>query len=53
MFAAVTALVPREDRNLEGRVYAGFGADRVRTALTRACNAAAVRLMSPHDLRTA
>jgi integrase len=32
-------------------MFAGFGADRFRTALTRTCKAAGVPLFSPHDLR--
>jgi integrase len=48
---AVAALMPREDRDLSGRVFAGFGADKLRTAITRACKAAAVPAFSPHDLR--
>jgi integrase len=32
-------------------VFAGFGADRLRTAITRACKAAGVPAFSPHDLR--
>jgi integrase len=32
-------------------VLQSFGADRFRTALTRACTAAAVPAFSPHDLR--
>jgi integrase len=32
-------------------VFAGFGGDRFRTALTRACTAAGVPAFSPHDLR--
>jgi integrase len=51
LFAAVCELVPREDRTAERRVFQGFGADRFRTALTRACTAAAVPHFSPHDLR--
>jgi integrase len=51
VFAAAVALVPREDRNLEGPVFTGFGADRFRTAITRACKAAGVPSFSPHDLR--
>jgi integrase len=51
VFAAVVALVPREDRDLTKQVFAGFGADKLRTAITRACKAAAVPLFSPHDLR--
>jgi len=51
LFEAVTALVARDDRTPERRVFQGFGADRFRTALTRACTAAAVPMFSPHDLR--
>jgi integrase len=51
LFQAVTALVPRDDRTLERRVFQGFGADRFRTALARACRAAGVPIFSPHDLR--
>jgi integrase len=51
ILAAVTALVPREDRVPERHVFDGFGADRFRTALMRACSAAAVPTFSPHDLR--
>ena len=42
LFEAVMALVPREDRTPERRVFQGFGADQFRTALTRACTAAGV-----------
>jgi integrase len=51
LFQAVAALVPREDRVPERRVFQGFGGDRFRTAVTRACTAAAVPAFSPHDLR--
>jgi integrase len=51
VFAAVAALVPRDDRVPERPVFGGFGADRFRTALTRACTAAGVPTFSPHDLR--
>ena len=51
LFAAVTALVPRDDRDLDGQVFTGFSADRLRTAIGRACKAAGVPLWSPHDLR--
>jgi integrase len=51
IFEAVVALVPREDRTPERRVFQGFGADRFRTALTRACIASGVPAFSPHDLR--
>jgi integrase len=41
----------RDDRIPDRRVFQGFGADRFRTALTRACTAASVPAFSPHDLR--
>ena len=47
----VTALVAREDRTPERRVFQGFGSDRFRTALTRACTAAGIPTFSPHALR--
>jgi integrase len=51
LFQAVTRLVAREDRIPERRVFLGFGGNRFRTAITRACTAAAVPHFSPHDLR--
>jgi integrase len=51
LFQAVTRLVAREDRVPERPVFQGFGADRFRTAITRACTAAGVPQFSPHDLR--
>jgi len=51
VFDAVLELVPRDDRTAERRAFQGFGADRFRTALTRACRAAGVPSFSPHDLR--
>lgn len=51
LFAAVAALVPRDDRVTDRPVFQGFGADRFRTALSRACTAAGVPAFSPHDLR--
>lgn len=51
VFAAVVELVPRDDRHVDRQVFEGFGADRYRTALTRACKAAAIPAFSPHDLR--
>lgn len=51
VFEAVCALMPREDRTPERRIFQGFGADRFRTALTRSCTAAGVPTFSPHDLR--
>jgi len=51
LFEAVTGLVARDDRVAERPVFQGFGADRFRTALARACRAAGVPAFSPHDLR--
>jgi len=51
VFDTVVGLVPREDRDLDGQVFAGFGADRFRTALTRACKASGTPAFSPHDIR--
>jgi integrase len=51
LFRAVTALVARDDRVPERRVFQGFGGDRFRTGIARACTAAGVPAFSPHDLR--
>ena len=51
LFAAVLELVPREDRVEARHVFQGYGGDRFRTAITRACRAAGVPSFSPHDLR--
>jgi integrase len=51
LFQAVSELVPRDDRVLERPVFQGFGADRFRTALQRACKSAGVPAFSAHDLR--
>jgi integrase len=51
VFAAVVALVPREDRDPDARVFPKFVAHSFRQALGRACKAAAVPAFSPHDLR--
>lgn len=51
VFDAVLELVPRDDRTAERPVFQGFGADRFRTALMRACRATGVPSFSPHDLR--
>lgn len=51
VFGAVVELVRREDRDLEAPVFAGFGADRFRTAIGRACKASGVPVFSPHDVR--
>lgn len=47
----VLETVPREDRNLDAQVLAGFDADAFRTALARACKASGTPAFSPHDLR--
>jgi integrase len=44
-------LGPREDRDPEARLFAGSGADALRTAMAKACRAAGIPLFSPHDLR--
>jgi integrase len=51
LFSRVLALTPREDRDPDAPVFAGVGADRLRTDLARGCKAAGVPLFSPHDLR--
>lgn len=51
IFEAVLELVPRDDRTPERLVFQGFGGDRFRTAIARACTAAGVPTFSPHDLR--
>jgi integrase len=51
MFQAVVDTAPREDRDLAAPVFRGFGIDRFRTAIGRACKAAGIPVFSPHDLR--
>jgi integrase len=51
LFDAVLRLQAREDRDPEAQVFNGFGADRFRTALQRACRDTGTPLISPHDLR--
>jgi integrase len=51
LFAAVLDLCPRDDRNPDRRVFEGVTADRLRTAISRACTAAGAPVFSPHDLR--
>lgn len=51
LFERIVDLCPREDRDMGAQVFGGFGADRFRTAITRACKAAGVPACSPHDLR--
>jgi integrase len=49
--ALEAALPPREDRDPGARLFAGSGADALRTSIGKACAAAAIPLWSPHDLR--
>jgi integrase len=42
---------PRDDRDLEAALFPTVGANRLRTAIARACRAAGVPVFSPHDLR--
>jgi integrase len=51
LFAAVLELCPRDDRHPDRRVFEHVTADRLRTAIARACTAAGVPVFSPHDLR--
>ena len=44
-------LGPREDRDPDAQLFAGSGADALRTAIAKACRALAIPLFSPHDLR--
>jgi integrase len=49
--ALESQLGPREDRDPDARLFAGSGADALRTSIAKACRAAGVPLFSPHDLR--
>jgi integrase len=51
LYAAVLELCPRDDRHPDRRVFENVSADRLRTAIARACTAAGVPTFSPHDLR--
>jgi integrase len=51
LFAAVAELVPREDRHADRRVFDYMTAERLRTAIARACAGTGVPAFSPHDLR--
>lgn len=51
LFQAVLDRLPRDDRAGSARVFLGVTADRLRTAIARACTAAGVPAFSPHDLR--
>ena len=49
--AVEDTLGPREDRDPAARLFAGSGADALRTSIAKACKAAGIPLWSPHDLR--
>lgn len=49
--AIESTLPPREDRDLNARLFGGVGADRLRIAIARGCKASGVPVFSPHDLR--
>jgi integrase len=49
--ALEVSLGPREDRDPAARLFANSGSDALRTAIAKACKAAAVPLFTPHDLR--
>lgn len=51
VFAAIDALVPREDRDLEAPIFPGLGQAALWREMARACKAAGIPLYSPHDLR--
>ena len=48
---AIEATCARKDRNSDAPLFPGVSADRLRTAITRACRAAGIPAFSPHDLR--
>ncbi len=48
--AIEATLPPREDRDTAAPLFPGVSADRLRTAISRACKAAGVPAFSPHDL---
>lgn len=49
--ALEASLGPREDRDAAAPLFPGVNADRLRTAIARACKASGVPVFSPHDLR--
>ncbi len=49
--ALEATLPPREDRNSDACLFHGVSANRLRTAIGRACKAVGVPVFSPHDLR--
>jgi integrase len=51
LFVVVLEPCPRDDRHPDRRVFEHVSADRLRTAISRACTAGGVPTFSPHDLR--
>lgn len=49
--ALLDRLPPREDRDPGARLFGDATADRLRTAIARACTASGTAHFSPHDLR--
>ena len=49
--AIEATLLPREDRDPDAPLFLGASADRLRTAIGRACRASGIPEFSPHDLR--
>jgi integrase len=49
--AMLAELPPREDRHEGMALFPGVSADRLRTAIARACKATGTPVFSPHDLR--
>jgi integrase len=49
--AIEATLPPRDDRDVAAPLFPGVSADRLRTAIARACRASGVPVFSPHDLR--
>ena len=49
--ALEASLPARDDRDEDARMFPGVTADRLRTAIVRACRANGVPVFSPHDLR--
>jgi integrase len=47
----IERLPPREDRDPDAALLDGWGVDRLRTAINRACRDTGVPRFSPHDLR--
>jgi integrase len=44
-------LPAREDRDVKAKLFPDCSADRLRTAIARACRASGIPVFSPHDLR--